>query len=238
MPPPRAYALVRHREATEQKSCTRLITWLLLSTGGAGHQGEGNVDFAATVVRQIRAGFSAAYALAAIPARYTLERSAWAEAAGLGIPHCRTGLPFLHGGLIEYAHALGRAHTATSPVHAARWHGCDNCVTHDGTEVRLFQEPPSTCKAGSISLDCLCGAGRTRPSISAQDGGARDILGKHQFHPERWSDARTTRRFATATGSAQEAQREFERPEIYPGRFRGLYGRAGGRTAGERRKGT
>src|SRR4029077_18041803 len=56
--------------------------------------------------------FSAAYALAAIPSRYALERNAWSEAAALRIPELPhwSSFPFMEA-LIEYAHALGRAHT-------------------------------------------------------------------------------------------------------------------------------
>ena len=45
------------------------------------------VDFAATVRKtNPELEFSGAYAFAAIPARYALERNAWAEAAALRIP--------------------------------------------------------------------------------------------------------------------------------------------------------
>src|SRR5438105_11788419 len=56
--------------------------------------------------------FSAAYALAAIPARYALERNDWKAAAALALPKVPhwSSFPFMEA-LIEYAHALGRAHT-------------------------------------------------------------------------------------------------------------------------------
>jgi hypothetical protein len=56
--------------------------------------------------------FSAAYALAAIPTRYAFERNDWTAAAALTIPNLPhwTSFPFMEA-LIEYGHALGRAHT-------------------------------------------------------------------------------------------------------------------------------
>src|SRR5207249_8517433 len=71
------------------------------------------VDFVATVRKTNPAlEFSAAYALAAIPARYALERNAWSEAATLPVPELPhwSSFPSFEA-LIEYSHALGRAHT-------------------------------------------------------------------------------------------------------------------------------
>src|SRR5438477_12502086 len=71
------------------------------------------VDFVATVRKtNPELEFSAAYALAAIPSRYTLERNAWSEAAALPVPELPhwSAFPSFEG-LIEYSHALGRAHT-------------------------------------------------------------------------------------------------------------------------------
>src|SRR5207244_6017857 len=56
--------------------------------------------------------FSAAYALAAISTRYAFERNDWAAAAALSVPELPhwSSFPFMEA-LIEYGHALGRAHT-------------------------------------------------------------------------------------------------------------------------------
>src|SRR5205823_1462301 len=53
----------------------------------------------------------AAYALAAIPTRYAFERNDWEAAAALQIPELPhwNSFPFMEA-LIEYGHALGRAH--------------------------------------------------------------------------------------------------------------------------------
>ena len=71
------------------------------------------MDFAGTVRNtNPELEFSGAYALAAMPSRYALERNAWADAAALRIPELPhwSSFPFMEA-LIEYAHALGRAHT-------------------------------------------------------------------------------------------------------------------------------
>src|SRR5213596_1234892 len=71
------------------------------------------VDLAATVRKtNPELEFSAAYALAAIPTRYAFERNDWAAAAALRIPNVPHwfSFPFMEA-LIEYGHALGRAHT-------------------------------------------------------------------------------------------------------------------------------
>src|SRR5439155_14948308 len=56
--------------------------------------------------------FSAAYALAAIPTRYAFERNDWEAAAALTVPDLPhwSSFPFMEA-LIDYGHALGRAHT-------------------------------------------------------------------------------------------------------------------------------
>jgi hypothetical protein len=58
-------------------------------------------------------GLPAAYAVAAIPARYALERRSWSEAAALGepaIPFPLALFPWAEG-IISYTRALGAAHT-------------------------------------------------------------------------------------------------------------------------------
>src|SRR5207237_2592186 len=56
--------------------------------------------------------FRAAYARAALPTRYAFERNDWAAAAALTVPDVPhwSSFPFMEA-LIEYGHALGRAHT-------------------------------------------------------------------------------------------------------------------------------
>src|SRR6266550_6101413 len=110
----RAYAAMRHREATEAEELHALdyMAYAYLQKAEDAKAKE-IVDFAATVRKtNPELEFSAAYALAAIPARYALERNAWSDAAALRVPALPhwSSFPFMEA-LIEYAHALGRAHT-------------------------------------------------------------------------------------------------------------------------------
>src|SRR5437868_4455844 len=79
----RAYAAMRHRDATEAEELHALdyMAYAYLQKAEDAKAKE-IVDFAATVRKtNPELEFSAAYALAAIPARYALERNAWADAA-------------------------------------------------------------------------------------------------------------------------------------------------------------
>ena len=92
----RAYAAMRHRDATEAEELHALdyMAYSYLQEAQDTKAKE-IVDFAATVRKtNPELEFSGAYALAAIPARYALERNAWADAAACVSRICRTGLPF------------------------------------------------------------------------------------------------------------------------------------------------
>src|SRR5213594_2514707 len=109
----RAYAAIRHRDATEAEELHALdyMAYSYLQEAQDTKAKE-IVDFAATVRKtNPELEFSAAYALAAIPSRYALERNAWAEAATLPVPELPhwSSFPSFEA-LIEYSHALGRAH--------------------------------------------------------------------------------------------------------------------------------
>src|SRR5436189_2425435 len=110
----RAYAAMRHRDATDAEELHPLdyMAYSYLQEGEDAKARE-IVDFAATVRKtNPELEFSAAYALAAIPARYALERNAWSEAATLPVPELPQWSSFpSFAGLIEYSHARGRAHT-------------------------------------------------------------------------------------------------------------------------------
>src|SRR4029078_9270196 len=110
----RAYAAMRHRDATEAEELHALdyMAYSYLQEAQDAKAKE-IVDFTATVRKtNPELEFSGAYALAAIPSRYALERNAWSDAAALGVPELPhwSSFPFMEA-LIEYAHALGRAHT-------------------------------------------------------------------------------------------------------------------------------
>src|SRR5881396_1039833 len=110
----RAYAAVRHRDATEAEEL-HALDYLAYSYLQEAQDTEAKkiVDLAASVRKtNPELEFSAAYALAAIPTRYAFERNDWAAAATLPIPDVPhwSSFPFMEA-LIEYGHALGYAHT-------------------------------------------------------------------------------------------------------------------------------
>ena len=110
----RAYAAMRHRDATEAEEL-HALDYMAYSYLQEARDTEAKkvVDLAAKVRKtNPELEFSAAYALAAIPTRYAFERNDWATAATLTVPNLPhwSLFPFMEA-LIEYGHALGRAHT-------------------------------------------------------------------------------------------------------------------------------
>ena len=110
----RDYAAMRHRDATEAEEL-HALDYLAYSYLQEAQDVEAKkiVDLAGKVRKtNPELEFSAAYALAAIPTRYAFERNDWTAAAKLPIPNVPhwSSFPFMEA-LIEYGHALGRAHT-------------------------------------------------------------------------------------------------------------------------------
>src|SRR5204862_3493268 len=110
-----ACAAMRHRNATEAEEL-HALDYLDYSYLQEAQDTEAKkiVDIAAKVKKtNPELEFSAAYALAAIPTRYAFERNDWSAAANLSIPNVPhwSSFPFMEA-LIEYGHALGRAHTS------------------------------------------------------------------------------------------------------------------------------
>jgi tetratricopeptide (TPR) repeat protein len=108
----RAYAAKLHRQATESEELHGLDYMVYAYLQEAQDVKASSVAAFVSNVRTTHPDveFAAAYALAAIPARFALERKAWAEAAKLPIPAMPhwSKFPFLEA-LFEYAHAMGRA---------------------------------------------------------------------------------------------------------------------------------
>src|SRR5882724_8248204 len=110
----RAYAAMRHRDATEAEELHALDYMAYSYLQEARDTEVKKIVNLAAKVRKTNPEleFSAAYALAAIPTRYAFERNDWASAATLTVPNLPhwSSFPFMEA-LIEYGHALGRAHT-------------------------------------------------------------------------------------------------------------------------------
>ena len=229
----RAYAAMRHRDATEAEELHALdyMAYSYLQEGQDAKAKE-IVDFAATVRKtNPELEFSAAYALAAIPSRYALERNAWSEAASLPVPELPhwSSFPSFEG-LIEYSHALGRAHTGD--VEGAR-KAIDRMqqLRDSSTDPRLDyfkRHLDLQIQAASAWVTYSEGKKEDAVNLLRRTADAEDILGKHPVSPGALVPAREQLGdLLLNLNRPKEAQREFEAAlKIYPGRFRGLYGAA------------
>jgi tetratricopeptide (TPR) repeat protein len=240
----RAYAAMRHRDATEAEELHALdyMAYSYLQEGRDAKAKE-IVDFAGTVRKtNPELEFSAAYALAAIPARYALERNAWSDAATLPVPELPhwSSYPSFEG-LFEYTHALGRAHTGD--VEGAR-KAIDRMreLRDSSTDPRLDyfkRHLDLQIQAASAWVAYAEGKKDDAISILRRAADAEDILGKHPVSPGALVPAREQLGdLLLKLDRPKEAQREFEAAlKIYPGRFRGLYGAAqAAEKIGEREK--
>src|SRR5205085_718090 len=172
-----------------------------------------------------------AYALAAIPSRYALERNAWSDAAVLPIPalpHC-SSFPFMEA-LIEYGHALGRAHSGD--LEGARKAMDRMRQLWDATSDPKFDYFKRQLDQQMQAASAWVAYGENKKddavTMLRRAADAEDILGKHPVSPGALVPAREQLGDLLLTlNRPKEAQREFEAAlKIYPGRFRGLYGAA------------
>jgi len=229
----RAYAAMRHREATEAEELHALdyMAYSYLQQAQDAKAKE-IVDFVATVRKtNPELEFSAAYALAAIPSRYALERNAWSEAATLPVPELPhwSSFPSFEG-LIEYSHALGRAHTGD--IAGAR-KAIDRMrqLRDSSTDPRLDyfkRHLDLQIQAASAWVTYSEGKKDEAVNLLRRAADAEDILGKHPVSPGALVPAREQLGdLLLKMDRPKEAEREFEAAlKIYPGRFRGLYGAA------------
>src|SRR3989440_6369007 len=234
----RAYAAMRHRDATEAEELHALdyMAYSYLQEGQDAKAKE-IVDFAATVRKtNPELEFSGAYALAAIPSRYALERNAWSDAAALRVPELPhwSSFPFMEA-LIEYAHALGRAHTGD--LEGARKAMDRMRQLRDATSDPKFDYFKRQLDQQMQAASAWVAYGENKKEdavgILRRAADAEDILGKHPVSPGALVPAREQLGdLLLALDRPKEAQQEFEAAlKIYPGRFRGLYGAA--RAAGQ-----
>jgi len=229
----RAYAKMRHRDATEAEELHALdyMAYSYLQEGQDAKAKE-VVDFTATVRKtNPELEFSAAYALAAIPSRYALERNAWSDAAALRVPALPhwSSFPFMEA-LIEYAHALGRAHTGD--IEGARKAMDRMRQLRDATTDPKFdyfkRQLDQQMQAASAWVAYGEGKKEDAVDLLRRAADAEDILGKHPVSPGALVPAREQLGdLLLKLDRPKEAQREFEAAlKIYPARFRGLYGAA------------
>jgi tetratricopeptide (TPR) repeat protein len=229
----RAYAAMRHRDATEAEEL-HALDYMAYSYLQEARDTEAKkiVDLVAKVRKTNPAlEFSAAYALAAIPTRYAFERNDWAAAGTLAVPNLLhwSSFPFMEA-LIEYGHALGRAHTgdldgahkAIARMQQLRDATKDPKFDYFKNHLDLQMQAASAWVAAS--------EGKKREAIEMlrRAADAEDILGKHPVSPGAFVPIREQLgTLLLEVGQSRQAQQEFEAAlKIYPGRFRGLYGAA------------
>jgi tetratricopeptide (TPR) repeat protein len=229
----RAYAAMRRRDATEAEEL-HALDYMAYSYLQEARDGEAKkiVDLAAKVRKtNPELEFSAAYALAAIPTRYAFERNDWAAAANLpisNVPHW-SSFPFMEA-LIEYGHALGRAHTGD--LDGARKAIARMQQLREATKDPKFDYFKShldlQMQAASAWVAAAEGKKDDAIDMLRRAADSEDILGKHPVSPGAFVPIREQLgAFLLEVGKPTEAQREFEAAlKIYPGRFRGLYGAA------------
>jgi tetratricopeptide (TPR) repeat protein len=229
----RSYAAMRHRDATEAEEL-HALDYLAYSYLQQAEDAKAKevVDLAAKVRKtNPELEFSAAYALAAIPSRYALERNDWRSAAALEIPKVPhwTSFPFMEA-LIEYAHALGRAHTGD--LDGAREAIVRMQQLRDATKEAKFdyfkRHLELQTQAASAWIAYAEGKKDEAIEMLRRAADSEDILGKHPVSPgalvpirEQLGD------LLLELGRPAEATEAFQAAlKIYPGRFRGLYGAA------------
>jgi tetratricopeptide (TPR) repeat protein len=229
----RAYAAMRHRDATEAEEL-HALDYMAYSYLQEAQDTEVKkiVDVAAKVRKtNPELEFSAAYALAAIPTRYAFERNDWAAAAALAIPDLPhwSSFPFMEA-LIEYGHALGRAHTGD--LDGARKAIARMQQLRDATKDPKFDyfKNHLDLQMQAASAWVAASEGKKKEAIEMlrRAADAEDILGKHPVSPGAFVPIREQLgSLLLDVGQSKEAQRQFEADlKIYPGRFRGLYGAA------------
>src|SRR3954463_5828091 len=229
----RAYSAMRHRDATEAEEL-HALDYMAYSYLQEAQDAEAKkiVDLAAKVRKtNPELEFSAAYALAAIPTRYAFERNDWAAAATLSIPNVPhwSWFPFMEA-LIEYGHALGRAHT--SDVEGARKAIARMQELRDATKDPKFDYFKShldlQMQAATAWVAAAEGKNNDAIDILRRAAGSEEIMGKQPGSPGAFVPIREQLgTLLLEVEQPREAQRQFEAAlKIYPGRFRGLYGAA------------
>ncbi|PYK25297.1 MAG: hypothetical protein DME59_11105, partial [Verrucomicrobia bacterium] len=212
----RAYAAMRHRDATEAEEL-HALDYMAYSYLQKAQDAEAKkiVDFAAKVRKtNPELEFSGAYALAAIPTRYAFERNDWAAAANLSIPNVPhwSSFPFMEA-LIEYGHALGRAHTGD--LDGARKAIARMQQLRDATKDPKFDYFKShldlQVQAASAWVAAAEGKKNEASDMLRRAADSEEILGKHPVSPGAFVPIREQLgTLLLEVGKPTEAQREFE----------------------------
>ena len=227
----RAYAKERGRTATESEEL-HALDYLMYSYLQEGRDPEARavLDQVGRVRETYPAmEFAGAYALAAMPARFALEREAWKEAASAPIPQRAQWerYPFAEA-LFEYSHALGR-------IHVGDIDGARNAIAR----MRVLRDATTDIKFDyfrrHLDLQTQAAGAWLAHAEGHEDeavnqlriaADAEDTLGKHPVTPGALMPAREQLgALLLELKRPREALVAYEAAlKIYPARFRGLYG--------------
>ncbi len=227
----RAYAVVRKRANAEAEGLHALdyevYSELQLAKDA---QAKAGVDFVYTVRKTFpELDFTAAYALASIPARYALERKDWAQAATLPIPDLPHWgqFPFLEG-MMEYVHAIGRARLGDVAGARAAMERMRQ-LREATTDIKFaYFKTHLEKQLRAVSAWLAAAEGRKDEAVAGLRSAAdeEDILGKNPVSPgalvpirEQLGDLLLEYNRPGEALAAYEAALK-----IYPGRFQALYG--------------
>ncbi|HEX4480381.1 MAG TPA: hypothetical protein VH082_06200 [Rudaea sp.] len=229
----RAYAAQRKRSAVEVEEL-HALDYLMYSYLQEGRDTEARAVYdEAAQVRETfpPMDFVGAYALAAIPARYALEREAWRDAASLSIPERAqwARYPFTEA-MLEYTHALGRAHLgdvegATQALARMR------SLQSASTDIRFeYFRRHLELQAQAAEAWIAHAQGHDDKAVAMLRAAAdsEDALGKHPVSPGALIPVRE-QLGALLLGMKRphEALDAYDAElKIYPARFRSLYGAA------------
>jgi hypothetical protein len=228
-----AYARQRGRNAVESEELHALdyLAYSLLQEGRDTEARAISEKIAAVHDIYPAMEFAGAYALAAIPARYTLEREAWHEAASVEIPAREQWkrFPFTQA-LFEYVHALGRAHTgdiagarqAVERMRDLRKQITDPRFDYFGRHLDVQTQAAEAWIAHAENRD----DDALRMLHGAAD--AEDSLGKHPVSPGALMPVREQLgALLIEKGRTKDALAAYQTElAIYPRRLRALYGAA------------
>ena len=184
----RAYAAMRIATRPKQRNCTRSTTWPtpICRKRRTPRRRRSWISPPPSAKPIPNWNSARAYALAAIPSRYALERNAWSRSGGAahsGLPHW-SSFPFMEA-LIEYAHALGRAHTGD--VEGARKAIDRMRELRDATTDPKFDyfKRHLDLQMQAASAWVAYGEGKKDEAVNLlrRAADAEDILGKHPVSP-------------------------------------------------------
>jgi hypothetical protein len=165
------------------------------------------------------------FALAAIPARYALERSAWAEAAALEVR--ATPLPWVDA-MTHFARALGAARSGNAPAAAAdleRLAALEDALAEDAywREQVAIQRQAASAWVAFASGKRDEGLSTMRAAAQREDATDKSAITPGPLEPARELLAE----MLLDAGRPAEALAEFEKAlEKEPNRFRSVYGAA------------